>query len=199
VSRRMSGHGGRDPRPGSFLMQLARDTESPLPCVSCQRGFLVGLTVVGLTVVGLSGYTLKTALARFIQDWDDGSPDLPVSYLPPLRRLARRLSSEQLDGLAAEYDDAATAAELAAVVGVAKSALLKLFRERGVRIRTRRSLTEAEIDDAVRLYAGGLLLREIGERLVVSRDCVRLALKRRGVVLRPGLGARLSGRREPRS
>jgi hypothetical protein len=90
---------------------------------------------------------LKTALARFIQDWDDGSSDLPVSYLPPLRRLARRLSSKQLDGLAAEYDDGATAAELAAVVGVAKSALLKLFRERGVRIRTRRSLTEAEIDE----------------------------------------------------
>ena len=76
------------------------------------------------------------------------------------------------------------------MVGVAKSALLDLFRERGVRIRTRRSLTEPEVAEAVRLYAGGMLLREIGDRLDVSRDCVRLALKRRGVGLRPGHGTR---------
>lgn len=59
-----------------------------------------------------------------------------------------------------------------------------------MRVRTRRSLTDAGIDEAARLYADGLLLREVGARLGVSRDCVRLTLKRRGVTLRSGLGAR---------
>jgi hypothetical protein len=44
--------------------------------------------------------------------------------------------------------------------------------------------------DAERLYRSGKLLREIGQRFGVSQDCVRLACKRRGVVLLQGPGAR---------
>jgi hypothetical protein len=135
---------------------------------------------------------LNQQLAQFLRNYISTLSELPVSQLPHPRHLSRRFSPEQLDALGEGYEAGATAAELAAVVGVSKSALLELLHARGVPVRTRPSLSETEVDEAERLYAGGLLLREIGARFCVSRDCVRLALKRRGVKLRPGLGARRS-------
>jgi hypothetical protein len=110
--------------------------------------------------------------------------------MPSPRRLSHRLSQEQVDRLAGQYERGATAAALAAEAGVSKSALLDLFSQAGTPAAHSRSLTETEVDEASRLYDSGWLLREIGEHLGVSRDCVRLALKRRGIELRPGLGGR---------
>jgi len=88
------------------------------------------------------------------------------------------------------YEAGATSTELAERWGVSRTGLLKLLRDSGMRVRTRRALTEVEIDTAERLYGEGWILREIGAELGVSQECVRRALLKRGLKLRVGLGAR---------
>ena len=84
-----------------------------------------------------------------------------------------------------------SAREVAKDLDVSKTAVLDLLRSAGIEPRPRRrGLTPAQVDEAIELYSAGWLLREIGELHTVSRDCVRLALKARGVSMRPGLGAR---------
>lgn len=82
-----------------------------------------------------------------------------------------------------------SAAAVAEQLGCSKSALQRPLKQKDV-LRSRPKLTEWQVDQAERLYRSGMLLREIGQRFGVSRDCVRLALKRCGVGLRPGIGAR---------
>jgi orotate phosphoribosyltransferase-like protein len=110
--------------------------------------------------------------------------------LPAPKSLSRRLEKHVVADIARAYEAGASSTELAQEFGVSRTGVLNLLRESGVKVRTRRTLTEAEVDTAERLYGEGWILREIGQDLGVSRDCVRLALLKRGVKLRVGLGAR---------
>jgi len=47
-------------------------------------------------------------------------------------------------------------------------------------------LTEAQIDDAVRLYRDGWTLHNVGQHLEVADQTIRRVLVERAVVIRPG-------------
>ncbi len=104
--------------------------------------------------------------------------------------LSRRLDKHLVAEIGRAYEAGTTSTELAQELGVSRTGVLNLLRGSGVKIRTRRALTASEVDTAERLYGEGWILREIGAELGVSRDCVRVALLKRRVKLRVGLGAR---------
>jgi len=140
-------------------------------------------------LVGLVGYSLKSALRCYVTESTArglGVPDSPTPQVP--RSLYRRLGEMEIARLAAEYEGGATCAVLAQRYRVSESGVKQLLHARGAQVRTPRGLSDAQVDQAVALYARGYFLREIGEELGFSQVTVRRALLRRGVAMRSGHG-----------
>ena len=102
----------------------------------------------------------------------------------PRHKLDQRLSSDLIAELVASYEMGAPTTQLTGRYGLSKGAVLKLLRESGVSIR-RQPLTPQQIADAMSLYASGLSLVQVGERLGSHPTTVRSAFKRFGVPRRP--------------
>jgi DNA-binding transcriptional regulator LsrR (DeoR family) len=148
-------------------------------------------------MVGTVRTKLNPVLVRFVMAWTDDLSGVPESWpgshqlLPVPAALSRRLDKEEVvTEIGRAYEAGATSTALAHELGLSRTGVLNLLRGTGVKVRTRRALTAAEVDTAERLYGEGWILREIGAELGVSQECVRRALLKRGVKLRVGLGAR---------
>lgn len=103
-----------------------------------------------------------------------------------VHRLDRRLSAKTVDELVVAFQNGASVPVLSGQYGVSKRALRNLLSNRGLEMR-KQPMSPDEAELAVSLYAGGLSLREIGERIGRGKTTVSNALVRRGVVLRPAV------------
>jgi DNA-directed RNA polymerase specialized sigma24 family protein len=97
------------------------------------------------------------------------------------RRVSKRLDSNAIDRLVAEYVAGTPAAELSRRYGVAKSTVLQLIRQTGERVRHPR-FTPRETARLVELYEAGLPQKDIAERLGRSPSAVWHCLRRNGLV-----------------
>ena len=107
----------------------------------------------------------------------------PVVPRPPRAR-PFRFSKTQTQAVIEAYEAGATMAALAKRYGVKRQTISELLKRRGVTIRLRRSMSQAEIGQAEQLYERGLSLQRIGDELGWDHKTVYHQLKKRGVVFR---------------
>ncbi len=100
-----------------------------------------------------------------------------------LRQAQRRLSSAELEALIAEYEAGARVCELAKVYDLHRTTVARHVARAG---KTRPIMTDAQIDEAVRLYGDGWTLHNVGQHLGVADQTVRRVLVERAVTIRPG-------------
>ena len=100
-----------------------------------------------------------------------------------LRQVQRRLSPAELEALIAEYDAGARVGELAKLYDLHRTTVARHVARAG---KTRPVMTEAQIDEAVRLYRDGWTLHNLGQRLGVADQTIRRVLIERKVTIRPG-------------
>jgi DNA-directed RNA polymerase specialized sigma24 family protein len=113
--------------------------------------------------------------------------DRPVTPRRQSFKLARRLTDEDRASIAKSYQDGATAEAAGRPYGISKASVLKILDEAGVKRRLPR-MGEAEIQEARRLYEGGLSLADVGKRLGRDASTVHKALKREGIRMRDSHG-----------
>jgi DNA-binding transcriptional regulator LsrR (DeoR family) len=100
-----------------------------------------------------------------------------------LRQAQRRLSPAELEALIADYEAGARVGELAKVYRLHRTTVAGHLARAG---RTRPVMTEAQIDQAVRLYLDGWTLRNLGQHLGVADRTIRRVLVKRAVAIRSG-------------
>lgn len=111
-----------------------------------------------------------------------GNPRTPTR-LPHINKLEQRLEPEILDQIAHDYEAGSTTIELMSRYGLGKGTVIKLLHDRGVPMR-RQGLSEAQIKEAMRLYADGWSLARLGQRYDCAHTVVRKALLNHGVRMR---------------
>ena len=99
----------------------------------------------------------------------------------------KRLTPSERALVAKRYEAGETSIALAGEYGVAKSTILSILREANVVVR-RQSLTPEQVSEAAKLYESGLSLSQVAAQMFLKQDTIRLALKARGVTLRPATG-----------
>jgi len=100
-----------------------------------------------------------------------------------LRREQRWLSAAEMEALIAAYEAGARVCELAQVYGLHRTTVSRHIFRAG---KAQPVMTEGQIDEAVRLYAEGWTLHEVGRSVGVGDQTVRRALVEQGVTIRPG-------------
>lgn len=108
---------------------------------------------------------------------------------PQRHKISKRLSAEAIAQLIADYEAGAESTELTKRYGLGKGTVLSLLRGSGTTIR-HQGLTDAETTRAVALYASGLSVVAVADRVGRPMSTVYLALKRAGVRMRPSKGGR---------
>jgi len=132
------------------------------------------------SAVGLRGFRLNPAVLTYV------SQELPVRQgrrrrRRQERRIPRRLSSNTIDKLVAEYVAGTPSAELGQRYGIAKSSVLRLVRDAGERVRHPRFST-SETAQLVALHEAGLSQKEIAKRVGRSPSAVWHCLRRMGLI-----------------
>lgn len=123
------------------------------------------------------------ALRNLLAALPDPSTPLPKQERKPKPTRARRLKDEQEAKLCDTYEVGATRKQLADDFGIAPKTVTAILKRRGIKSRWCK-LTEADVDEAVRLYGQGLSLERVGERLGVNGGTVHYQFKKRGVQMR---------------
>lgn len=100
-----------------------------------------------------------------------------------LRQAQRRLSPAELEALIAEYEAGARISELAKVYDLHRTTVAGHVARAG---KTRPVMTDAQIDEAVRLYREGWTLHNVGQHVGVADQTIRRVLVERAVTIRPG-------------
>ncbi len=108
--------------------------------------------------------------------------------------MARRLGSSSVAALLRAYEAGATTTQLAEQCGVSATAVKDLLHRHGVSVRRPVGRPRGKVDEAIRLYKAGWLLREIARKFDVSQEDVRRKLRARGAVMRSGHGDHGLGR-----
>lgn len=98
-------------------------------------------------------------------------------------KLDERTDGEQIARIVAEYEAGASAAVIGEMFSLSKRSVIKILREAGIAIRLPR-MSEAEVREATRLYAGGLSLVDVEKRLGRDHSTIYKALRRVGVRMR---------------
>jgi hypothetical protein len=124
----------------------------------------------------LSGQAGQAALAR-------KRPDIQQSPPPRVHALHRRLSPETQRRLQTEYQTGASANQLAIRYHLNRASVRQLIQRAGIP-PNRRSLTEAEIEQAMKLYATGLTVALVAAELGRPPTTVHATLRQHGVQLR---------------
>ena len=99
-----------------------------------------------------------------------------------------RLTPEQVGQLLDDYQAGSDMNSLARTSGVHRHSVRTHLLGAGVELR-QVGLSGLQVDEALRLYVGGLSLAKIGEQLGCDHSTVGRALKRRGLVLRKPWGS----------
>lgn len=112
------------------------------------------------------------------------SPTGSQQGLPARQRQAqRRLTPEQTQQLAAEYEGGASMKELAVRWGLHRTTVAAQLRQAGVQLR-RQGIPDDHLDEAVRRYGDGWSCQRLAQRYGCDAETVRQALTRAGVRLR---------------
>ncbi len=106
----------------------------------------------------------------------------PPRQAPP-RPPQRRLTSDQVAELAAEYQAGADMRGLAERWAVHRTTVAGHLRRAGVKLR-RQGLSDEQLAEAVRLYGEGWSLQRLTERYECDAETVRTYLKRVDVGMR---------------
>ena len=101
------------------------------------------------------------------------------------RQSQTRLSVSNRAKLLAGYADGAPVRELATRFNVHRGTVREIARQAGLAAR-RPELPDAIRQEAAQLYAGGLTLAQVAERLAVSNEAVRSAVLASGGTIRAG-------------
>jgi hypothetical protein len=109
-------------------------------------------------------------------------PREPEAVRQPFK-LAQRLTDEIIEQLVADYQAGASAQIVARLHGIGKGSAIRLLSERGV-LRPRRLPTDELIAEAALLYATGLSLEAVGERIDLDKSVICREFKTRGVQTR---------------
>jgi DNA-directed RNA polymerase specialized sigma24 family protein len=102
---------------------------------------------------------------------------------PQVHALQRRLSPETLQQIQTDYQAGLSASQLAVRYHLNRASVRRLIQRAGIP-PNRRPLTEAEIKQAVKLYATGLTVARVAAQLGRPATTVHATLRRGGVQLR---------------
>lgn len=121
----------------------------------------------------------------------DAPSDGPEPALQ-IQNLSKRLSPDEIAAAIARYESGESARAIAADIGVAGSALVRLLREKGVVVKK----TRVSLEKATRMakqYEAGATMRELEARYKLSHGAVYRALHRVGVEMRESKPRRKNG------
>jgi len=85
--------------------------------------------------------------------------------------------------IAAEYESGKTLREIGEFLSVNRKTVSRHLATTGTTAR-KRPLTQQQIDEAIRLYASGLSLARVGQRVGAAPRTIQLRLRERGVQMR---------------
>lgn len=102
---------------------------------------------------------------------------------PRTHAIHRRLSNEVREQLLADYQTGISAKQLGHRYQLSRSSIRVLLRESGLPQRYQ-AMTEAEADQAVKLYNAGSTIAEVAAALGRPHSTIQTALTRRGVAMR---------------
>jgi hypothetical protein len=116
---------------------------------------------------------------------------LPVDVVPPVssrlprqrQRAEDRLGPDGVARLVADFQAGRSTKWLQRTYGLSQGAVLRLLEVNGVP-RRQRGLSTEQVQEAVRLYAQGWLLTNIGDHFGKDHTVVRNALIRSGIGIR---------------
>jgi hypothetical protein len=103
------------------------------------------------------------------------------------RQTQRRLRGPEIDELVADYQAGATTYELAERFRMHRVTVSAILKRKGIALRAR-PLSPTQITTATQFYHEGLSLLKVGERVGCGTECVRQALMKAGVKIRPRNG-----------
>jgi hypothetical protein len=106
----------------------------------------------------------------------------------PIRDISRRLGSEQIQQLVADYEAGIHTPELVKKYTLSKTSVLKILRDNHVAIR-RQSMTPEQIGQAMQLYEDGYSLSATAQEIEMPKQSVRNALLKAGVKMRVSRGS----------
>ena len=104
-------------------------------------------------------------------------------------KIKNRLPEAVVTALVADYEAGKSSTELMATYQLGRGTVLQLLAEAGIAMR-HQGLSEQETAEAASLYASGLSVVSVADRLERPMSTVYFALKRSGVVIRPAKGGR---------
>ena len=131
--------------------------------------------------LGNTAYQLK-ALKRLVSSLPKRSAPVVTRERRP-QATAKRLKGQEVKDLAEAYQAGATIAQLAKRFGINPTTVSNILKRENVATRGRK-LSDADIDTAERLYAEGLSLERVANRLNVTAGAIRFRLVKRGVKMR---------------
>lgn len=117
-------------------------------------------------------------------DLPDAPPEQPPRVLP---KRAKRLTESEISILVANYRAGSPITALADKFEVNRQTIAVHLKRQGVMLHVTR-MSDEEAEEALRLYATGLSMTQVGKRLGRSASLVYLTLKRRGITARDSHG-----------
>ncbi|MFJ3896840.1 helix-turn-helix domain-containing protein [Streptomyces sp. NPDC090083] len=123
------------------------------------------------------------ALLGLLGALPDPTTPLPRRERRPKTGRAKRLKEEQVAKLCQAYKAGATLQQLSDDFDIVPMTVSAILKRQGIKTRWRK-LTEADVDEAERLYTQGMSLAKIGDRLGVTDCAVRYRLIKREVKMR---------------
>jgi hypothetical protein len=116
------------------------------------------------------------------------TPKGPSEPIPrTIRQTQRRLRGPEIDELVAGYQAGATVYELAERFRMHRVTVSATLKRKGIALRAQ-PLSPTQVADATQFYHEGLSLLKVGERVGCGAECVRQALMKQGVEIRPRNG-----------
>jgi hypothetical protein len=105
---------------------------------------------------------------KALEQLRDKLPSLDTPEPPSIKRdrpgCARQLGTDQIEQLIADYQSGATVYELGDRFGIERRTVSNILHRHGVPMR-RRSLSRAQVEDAIHLYNLGWSLARVGDHL----------------------------------
>lgn len=90
----------------------------------------------------------------------------------PVRKIQIRLSSGEVDALGADNTKGIKVNRLAAAYGIHRTTVMRHLERRGVETRrSRRPLTDSQLDQAVVMYSLGRLITSIAKEMNIDSSC----------------------------
>ncbi len=100
-----------------------------------------------------------------------------------VHRTIHRLTAAEIDDSIAGYQAGATTRQLGRTFGVDRRTVARTLASRGVELRGA-PMTLGHVEEAAKLYAQGLSLARIADRLGYHTTTIHLRLKSAGVLMR---------------